>query len=540
LRKTLAIYQYVAPAVLAPLSLWLWLRAYHDLRLALAAWAVPIVWAYVVPGIGTNVLKVWEFDVRLRLGRFRPHHGFVFGSATATIAWALHGAPWYVLPAALFAINFAYDVVALRSGILHVYNQPWAEGKGAFAIALDYAPWFFGGFGAVYALGLGVMERFGVSWFFAVMAAALVLPAAAYVCASKVRYGHWGLGAPPSRRLDRRRLAAEASGRRPASRRDAGAPEPLNWLLLFASAIATAALLRVASHGAWYVAIAASLAFAFVNNVPFALMHEAVHGVAANTPKRNYVLGVLASCLFPTSFTLQQKAHLGHHLRNRTDSDLYDYYLPTQSRFARNVWLYGGNLLGLYWFCIPLSNILYLLATPLYRSRTFIERAAPKLGFGPHVRDIAELPPLRVWLEIAAAFGVQALLWWALDFRWQGWLLAHWLFAMHWSALQYVDHAWSARDVAGGAWDLRVPAPVRWLTLNYQLHRAHHTHPAAPWTELPSLAGGGPSFWQIYASLWRHGVQPAPPMGAPARTSLLVAFPRSGTRLDRTSAARLK
>jgi len=514
----LRLYPYVGPIVLAPLSLWLWLRAYHDLRLALAAWALPIIWAYIVPGIGTNILKVWEFDVRLRLGRFRPHHGFVFGSATATIAWAVHGTPWYVLPAVLFAINFAYDVVALRSGILHVYNQPWAEGKSAFAIALDYAPWFFGGFGAVYAIGLGVMERFGTSWFFAVLAAALVLPAAAYACASKARHGHFGV--TPS--------VSEGPGR--VVRRAARAPRPLahargdiNCLLLIASAIATAALLRVASHGAWYIAIPAALAFAFANNLPFALMHEAVHGVAASTPTRNYALGFLASCLFPTSFTLQQKAHLGHHLRNRTDQDLYDYYLPTQSRFARNVWLYGGNLLGLYWFCIPLSNILYLLATPLYRSRTFIEKIAPKLGFGPHVRDIAELPPLRVWLEIASAFSVQALLWWALDFRWQGWLLAHWLFAMHWSALQYVDHAWSARDVAGGAWDLRVPAPVRWLTLNYQLHRAHHTHPAAPWTELPSLSGDGPSFWQIYASLWRHGVQPAPPMGAPARTSLFAA-----------------
>jgi len=294
------------------------------------------------------------------------------------------------------------------------------------------------------------------------------------------------------------------------------APSRLNWLLLLASIIATSALLYAATHAPWPLALAACVAFAFVNNVPFALMHEATHGLASET------LGVLAAAMFPTSFTLQKTAHLGHHLRNRTDADLYDYYLPHQSRFVRNVWLYGGNLLGLYWFCIPLSNILYLLATPLYRSRAFIETIAPKLGFGPHVRDIAALPPLRVWCEVAAAFAWQAALWWALDFRWQGWLLAHWLFAMHWSALQYVDHAWSARDVAGGAWDLRVPAPVRWLTLNYQLHRAHHTHPAAPWTELPKLAGDGPSFWRIYASLWRHGVQPAPPMGAPAQTSLFA------------------
>ena len=193
MKKALSIYQYVAPAVLAPLSLWLWLREYHDVRLALAAWLLPILWAYIVPAIGTNVLKVWEFDTRLRLGRFRPHHGFVFGSATATIAWAVHGAPWPVLALLLGAVNFAYDVIALRSGILHVYNQPWSEGKTEVAIVMDYAPWFFGGFGAIYGAGLGVMERYGSEWLFVVLIAALVLPTAGYVCASKLRHGHWGL-----------------------------------------------------------------------------------------------------------------------------------------------------------------------------------------------------------------------------------------------------------------------------------------------------------------------------------------------------------
>ena len=146
----------------------------------------------------------------------------------------------------------------------------------------------------------------------------------------------------------------------------------------------------------------------------------------------------------------------------------------------------------------------------------FVERVAPALGFGPHVREIAGLRPSRVWIEIASAFGYQALLWWALGLEWKGWLLAHWLFAMHWSALQYVDHAWSERDVAAGAWNLRVFAPIRWLALNYHFHRVHHADPSIPWTKLPRPAEDGPSFWRIYWSLWRHGVQPAPPMGAPA------------------------
>src|ERR1700686_3693038 len=134
----------------------------------LAALLVPVLWAYIVPGIGTNVLGVWEFDTRLRMGRFRPHHGFVFGSATAMLAWLAHAAPArdttdigrnaLVICSLLGFWNVLYDVKALQAGILRVYNQPWAEGRDEVAVAMDYAPWFFGGFGAVYGAGLGVME----------------------------------------------------------------------------------------------------------------------------------------------------------------------------------------------------------------------------------------------------------------------------------------------------------------------------------------------------------------------------------------------
>jgi hypothetical protein len=39
-----------------------------------------------------------------------------------------------------------------------VYNQPWADGRGEEAVALDYAPWFFGGFGAAHGLSIATLE----------------------------------------------------------------------------------------------------------------------------------------------------------------------------------------------------------------------------------------------------------------------------------------------------------------------------------------------------------------------------------------------
>ena len=154
------IYPYIAPLVLAPLSLWLWWSRYANWPQALLAWLIPVLWAYIVPGIGTNVRGVWEFNTALKLGRFRPHHGFVFGSATAMLAWLAHGAPahtladvarWALLLSALLGFwNWLYEIKALQADVLRVYNQPWADGGGPEAIAYDYAPWIFAGFGAAY------------------------------------------------------------------------------------------------------------------------------------------------------------------------------------------------------------------------------------------------------------------------------------------------------------------------------------------------------------------------------------------------------
>ena len=214
MRRLLEAYQYVAPAVLTPLAAWLWWRHYHGhAGLAAIALLVPIVHAYVVPGVGTNVLKVWEFDTRLRLGRFRPHHGFVFGSATAMLALLTVPAPdpvaalgdvlrrGLVMAAVLGVANWMYDVAAIRAGMLKVYNQPWADGRAEVAIVNDYAPWFFGGFGFLYGAGLGLAEGLlaGTSdplrafTLGALLVAATVsLPTLGYVAQSYARHGHHG------------------------------------------------------------------------------------------------------------------------------------------------------------------------------------------------------------------------------------------------------------------------------------------------------------------------------------------------------------
>lgn len=295
-------------------------------------------------------------------------------------------------------------------------------------------------------------------------------------------------------------------------------PEKLNITIFLLTLPATWGLLWLASHESLGWALLAAGAFALVNHTPFSLLHEAVHGLFSPNQARNDFFGTLCAPAFPTSFTLQRIAHLGHHQRNRTDKEMFDYYLPNQSKALRNFQLYSGNLLGFYWACIPVSNLIYLVTPWLYRSRGFIEGPARHLGFEPFIREIAEHGVLRIWFECLLALLYQIGLWWALGLNWQGWLLCYWAFALHWSALQYVVHAWSKRDVIEGAWNLKVLPFTRALALNYHHHLAHHRHPQAPWTALPRLVDPDetqPTFSQIYFQLWR-GTRPAPPMGGPS------------------------
>jgi hypothetical protein len=206
-------YQYLAPPVLTPLSCWLWWREYSgNLYLLSIAWLLPIIYAYIVPGIGTNVLKVWEFDTRLRLGRFRAHHGFVFGSATSMLAWLCHSdsaegffdvlSYAFILASVLGFWNIIYDIRAIQSGLLKVYNQPWADGKGAEAIGMDYAPWFFAGFGMVYGTAVGVAEWWIVNgattqsvfigYFLFTLSISIAVPVLGYRYQSQRRHGHNG------------------------------------------------------------------------------------------------------------------------------------------------------------------------------------------------------------------------------------------------------------------------------------------------------------------------------------------------------------
>jgi fatty acid desaturase len=286
-------------------------------------------------------------------------------------------------------------------------------------------------------------------------------------------------------------------------------PARLNLLLLFASGMASLAMLWLASHAdALWMRIAAAAVFSFSANTVFSLMHESVHGLLLPDARANRWAGRVASAFFPTSLTLQRGFHLTHHRNNRSPQERFDYIEPGDIAWAK--WLHWyGILTGLYWVVTQLGLLLYLVA-PVFLRIPVLRRASSRIARQSSSRAYLDVfdqvngTVARIELLASAAF--QVLVFLVLDLTLWGWAWCYAAFAVHWSGLQYADHAFSPLDPHDGAWNLRANALSRMLFLNYHHHLAHHRHPNTPWLYLGRYvdpAEPRPSFLGIWLSMWR-------------------------------------
>lgn len=292
-------------------------------------------------------------------------------------------------------------------------------------------------------------------------------------------------------------------------------PATLNVSIAAAAVAADLGLLWTASHAASPLLVATcALGFAYVNNTVFALLHESVHGLLHPNRRFNDWLGRLLAALFPTALTFQRTCHLGHHRRNRTAVELFDYYGPGDSRLLKAVQWYG-ILTGLYWLVPPLGCVAFLLLPRRVLSWLLDARGSERashIGAEAMLAGFDHVSSTRVRLEVLLSAAVQCAIFLGLGLTLWGWVACYAAFGLNWSALQYADHAWSRLDVREGAWNLRVSAPVRWLFLNYHHHLAHHQNPGVPWVELGRYVDPSaprPTWLGVYLSMWR-GPRPLP------------------------------
>ncbi|MBV8457732.1 MAG: fatty acid desaturase [Acetobacteraceae bacterium] len=292
-------------------------------------------------------------------------------------------------------------------------------------------------------------------------------------------------------------------------------PGTLNLVLLAASTSVAGGLLWIAAHSqSGVVRLLAAVAFSFVNNTIFSLMHEAVHGIFHSRPFVNEIAGHVAAAFFPTAFSLQRAFHLTHHRNNRGELERFDYYSADENRLLKFAQWYS-LLTGLYWLAPPAFCVAYAASAgivPWTRLFSPGDRFGRQTSAAPFLESLNEVRPPRVRFEVVSSAALQLGLIYLLDLDFAAWALCYACFAVNWSSLQYADHAFSPLDQREGAWNLRVNLVTRLIFLNYHHHLVHHRAPGVSWLHLPKLLADGdpnPSFWSIYRKMWA-GPQPLP------------------------------
>jgi hypothetical protein len=157
----LFIYNYIYPFIGFPLFLWLWAQVGNPAFAALAM-GLPFVFGYLIPGIATNHLKLWRFHGHLMVGDYFVHHGLIYAS---TMGLALYlgflpaagtgtGALLANMARTAAVIGFGgwgHDLLAVRHGLIEIYNGAWKRGASPKAIVSHSTPLVYALLGASYA-----------------------------------------------------------------------------------------------------------------------------------------------------------------------------------------------------------------------------------------------------------------------------------------------------------------------------------------------------------------------------------------------------
>lgn len=280
-------------------------------------------------------------------------------------------------------------------------------------------------------------------------------------------------------------------------------PWRLNLVITGLQLIAIAACCVLAARvDSWWELGLLSVGFGLLMNSVYSIIHEAEHAMLLPDRRWNDLVGASMALFFPAPFHLIRQGHLGHHLRNRSDDEAFDFYFEGDHKLWRFLVLYG-IVTGFYWVVVVLSNVVFLFL-PFTVDKKYWHVDQPSVAFMESLN-----PDYRrfIQLECAAAIALHGTIVWGLGIPVVSYLVMYAGFGFMWSAMQYVHHYGTERHVTKGARNLWIWAPLDLLWLNHNWHLNHHEHPTIPWIHLPALSESGEpprGFLPLaYLRMWR-------------------------------------
>ncbi len=260
-------------------------------------------------------------------------------------------------------------------------------------------------------------------------------------------------------------------------------PSTLNVAIVIVQLLAVCICIYFVQHvQSWVQLVLLALAFGIVMNSVYAIIHEAEHGILFRNRLANEGVGVFMSLLFPAPFHLLRMGHIGHHQRNRSDDEAFDFYFEGEHPIWKCMQLYG-TMTGMFWVVIVLSNVV-LLVVPRIMSPGYWKFDRPSTAF------MRAFNPAYWWLiraEAAAAIVLHTAIIWGFSIPIVNYAIMYFGFGFTWSAMQYVHHYGTERHVLKGARNLWIFRPLDLVWLNHNWHLTHHKKPTVPWIHLPEI-----------------------------------------------------
>jgi fatty acid desaturase len=295
-------------------------------------------------------------------------------------------------------------------------------------------------------------------------------------------------------------MSARATAPRPN-----GAPEipaRLNLAIAAVQLVLLCLILRAAGRVQdWTAVTALSLAYGIVMNSAYAMLHEGEHNLLHPNRTVNAVVATILALFFPAPFHLIRQGHIGHHIRNRSDDEAFDLYFEDENRFWKYLQLYG-TLTGMFWVLIFVTNLIVLVHPRIISARQArFDRTTQAFAesLNPRYRQLIQLEALLVIVVHGAM-----IYFWHIPLM--NYLSVMFGFGFMWSAMQYVHHYGTVRDVQKGARNLKTVHLLDLAWLNHNWHLNHHMAPTVPWIHLPFLSDGREprgSLLKAYARMWR-------------------------------------
>ncbi len=279
-------------------------------------------------------------------------------------------------------------------------------------------------------------------------------------------------------------------------------PDTINIIAVLIFSFLYFALLIIASKQEhWYWIILISILFGIIMIPVYTLIHEAEHNIIHSNQFVNNFLGGWLCCLFIAPFSFFKHCHLRHHKKNRTDLEMWDLYYEHQNKWKKYGYLCFLSI-GFGYISVVLSVFLFAFIPNLvYKIFSHNKEAA---GFLQGSNNKKKIRVFRIESIIVIIF--QFFCFYIFNFNWQAWLTCFLIHGFIWSSQNYVNHAFSPRDIINGAHNLKVPVWLNLIYLNFNLHLAHHQNPKIPWIHLPAFIRAENyriSFFRNYLRLWK-------------------------------------